>query len=398
MAKSTRLPAAIVGIGLTSLFTDVGTELIFPLLPVYLASLGASATFIGLVEGAADAVASFLKLGSGVLSDRSRQKKPLVLAGYGIAGFSRPFVALASAPWHVLAVRVIDRVGKGIRTTPRDALIAELAPPDQIGRAFGLHSAMDHAGAMLGPLLASVLLSAGCSLRQVFALSIVPGLAALVPLLLVREPRAEPPSSAAVALPFAAEPVRPPALSRPLYAYLALLFLFSIGNSSDAFLLLRARELGMRVETVPLLWMAFNGTKLVAAYAGGSLSDRVPRVWLIIAGWLVYAGTYFAFGQAHELGAIWSAFLVYGLYNGLCEPAEKALVRDLAPATVRGRAYGAYHFVVGISAIPAGLLTGFLWQTESPRLALLTGAALALVAACGLLMWQLLRPPSPAPA
>jgi MFS family permease len=384
----------VIALGLTSLFTDVGTEAIFPLLPVFLASLGASTTFIGLIEGLADATASFLKLGSGVLADRAPRKKPLVWAGYALATFSRPLVALATAPLHVLLVRVTDRVGKGIRTSPRDALIAAAAPPGQAGRAFGFHSAMDHAGAMIGPLLATALLAWGFGLREVFAFALVPGLLALACLFFAPEPADAKPAPAPAATTADRAREKTARLPRNLLLYLAILFLFSLGNSSDAFLLLRARELGVEVSAIPLLWTALNATKLLSAYVGGDFSDRVPRVRLIVIGWAVYAATYLAFGLAERAWHAWAIFLVYGLYHGLTEPAEKALVKDLAPENARGRAYGAYHFVVGISAVPAGLLTGLLWQRFGAFSALATGSALAFASSLALLWWQSLAPPT----
>lgn len=394
MPRPGRLPTAVIALGLTSLFTDVGTEMIFPLLPLFLAGLGASTTFIGLIEGLADATASFLKLGSGVLADRMPRKKPLVWAGYGLATLSRPLVALATTPIQVLLVRVTDRVGKGIRTSPRDALIAAAAPAGQVGRAFGFHSAMDHAGAMLGPLLASALLALGVSMRSVFAFAIVPGLLALVCLFFAPEPASPtrvPPTAVAKAGEGATSAAK---LPRSLVVYLSILFLFSLGNSSDAFLLLRARELGVEVSAIPLLWTALNATKLAGAYLGGSWSDRVPRVRLIVVGWLVYAATYLAFGLAQRAWHAWAIFLVYGLYHGLTEPAEKALVRDLAPEHARGRAYGAYHFVIGIAAVPAGVLTGFVWQRFGAASALTMGSAFALASSLALLFWHHLARPS----
>ncbi|HWA76233.1 MAG TPA: MFS transporter [Polyangiaceae bacterium] len=385
MPSRARLPTAIVALGLTSLFTDVGTELIFPLLPVFLASLGASTTFIGLIEGLADATASFLKLGSGILADRVARKKPLVWTGYALATFTRPLVALAASPLHVLLIRVTDRIGKGIRTSPRDALIAAAARPGEAGRAFGFHSAMDHAGAVLGPLLATALLALGLSLRHVFALALIPGLLALLCLSLAPEPAPAPiPTPAPTAVPTPASPPLPPRLLH----YLSILFLFSLGNSSDAFLLLRARDLGVQVSLIPLLWTTLNVSKFTSAYLGGAWSDRVPRVRLIVIGWFVYAMTYLAFGLANSAWQAWAIFLVYGAYHGLTEPAEKALVKDLAPERARGRAYGAYNFVIGVAAVPAGLLMGFLWQRFSPFTALAAGSALSFAASLALLLWQ----------
>lgn len=374
-----RLPAAIIALGFTSLFTDIGTEMIFPLLPAFVASLGAAPAFLGLVEGLADATSSLLKLASGYISEGHRKKR-IVLLGYGLASAARPLVALATAPWHVLAVRLTDRVGKGIRTAPRDALIADSVPQAQAGRAFGFHSAMDHTGAVLGPLLATGLLALGWRLRSVFWFALVPGALAMLALLTVREPK---PLVADNAQPGAGAVALPASLRR----YFGILALFSLGNSSDAFLLLRARDLGVSVVAVPLLWAIFNFSKVVSARYGGVWSDRVARSKLIVSGWAVYAVTYLAFGLARHPWQVWALFVVYGVYYGLTEPAEKALVRDLAPPAGRSRAYGFYNFIVGVSAIPAGLLTGWLWQTWSPLVALATGAALALAASTALLVW-----------
>jgi MFS family permease len=376
-----RLPGAVIALGFASLFTDVATEMIFPLLPVFVVSLGGGAAFLGLVEGSANATASFLKLLSGYWADRVRRRTKIVLLGYGIAAFARPFVALATAPWHVLAVRVTDRVGKGVRTSPRDAIIASSVSKEDTGRAFGFHHAMDHAGAVAGPLVATALLAWGLSVREVFWIAAIPGALALVAVLLVREPPAPTLAPASHEAPSNGLPAS-------FRSYLAIVFVFGLGSSSDAFLLLRARECGLEVGMIPLLWAVFNLSKLVSSHVGGAWSDRVPRVRMVIAGWLVYALTYFAFGLASAPWQIWTLFVFYGLHYGLTEPAEKALVRDLAPAALRGRAFGQYHFVLGITAIPAGLITGFLWDEHGATAALNVGAALALVAAALLVPWS----------
>ncbi len=389
--RARKLPAAVIALGVTSFFSDVGSEMIFPLLPVFVASLGASPAFLGLVEGLADATSSVLKLASGYVADRARTKKPLkplVLLGYGVAAVVRPLVALATAPWHVLAVRVTDRIGKGIRTSPRDVLIANAVPAAESGRAFGFHRAMDHAGAVVGPLVATALLALGCPLRWVFALAVVPGVLSTLMVATVREEAVPTDASATREAAHAAIPSRLPVALR---SYLAILALFSLGNSSDAFLLLRARDLGVPIALLPLLWTAFHLSKVISSYFGGDLSDRVARPRLIVLGWGVYAATYLAFGIANSAWQVWLLFVVYGAYYGLTEPVEKALVRDLAPEEVRGRAYGFYNFVIGATAVPAGLLTGFLWQAVSPRAALTTGAGIAAASSFALMAWQRTR-------
>ncbi|HEY1696960.1 MAG TPA: MFS transporter [Polyangiaceae bacterium] len=380
-----RLPAAVVVLGFTSLFTDVGTEMIFPLLPVFLVEvLGAAPAYIGLVEGAADTVSSLLKLVSGVVADRVPKRQPLVLLGYGLASAVRPFIALATRPWHVLAVRVTDRVGKGIRGSPRDAIIADAAG-DRAGRAFGYQAAMDNAGAVLGPLVATGLVALHFSLRAVFWVAVVPGAIATLLVLFVREPaRASPAKRAGPA---------PPVLTRTVTSYLGVLALFSLANSSDGFLLLRARSVGLATAWIPILWSALNASKVLWAWLGGSLADRVPRARLIAIGWFVYAAVYVGLGVAVRSWQVWALFLVYGIFYGLTEPVEKALVKDLVLPEQRGRAYGAYNFVVGITSLPAGLLTGALWDAWGPGPALEVGAALAAAAGVALLAWDAWRTP-----
>jgi MFS family permease len=376
-----RLPAAVIALGLTSFFADVGSEMIFPLLPLFVTSLGASTAFLGLVEGMADATSSLLKLASGYIADHTKRSKSLVLFGYGASALVRPLVALATAPWHVLAVRVTDRVGKGVRSTPRDALIANSVSKEQTGRAFGFHRAMDHAGAVVGPLVATALLGLGLPLRHVFWVAVIPSVLSVIAVATVREPPSEAP-----------RPSANPTLERgrlpgSLRSYFAILLLFSLGNSSDAFLLLRAKDLGVPLASLPLLWAVFHVAKLVSSYLGGGWADRIARPKLIVVGWLVYAATYIAFGVATQPWHAWALFIIYGTYYGLTEPAEKALVKDLAPAGVRGRAYGFYNFILGVSAIPAGVLTGWLWHAWSPFGALAVGAGIATIAAVALLVW-----------
>ncbi|HTM43458.1 MAG TPA: MFS transporter [Polyangiaceae bacterium] len=389
--KKIRLPAAVIALGFTSLFTDLGAEMIYPLLPAFVASLGAGPIFLGLVEGLADATASLLKLASGFAADKTRHKKSWVLFGYGLAALVRPLVAFATAPWHVLFVRVTDRIGKGLRSSPRDALIAAVVVEESAGRAFGFHQAMDHAGAVIGPLLATALLSLGLPMRVVFFVSIIPGALSVLSALPVKEPAKEP---APVSQPAAATTRLQPAavLPRSLQVYLLILVVFSLGSSSDVFLLLRAKELGIPVASIALLWAAFHVVKLISSYVGGNWSDRIARTKVIVAGWLIYAATYLGFGLARESWHIWALFAVYGLFYGLTEPVEKALVRDLAPAEIRGRAYGWYNSIIGFTAVPAGLITGWLWQQLGPLVALATGAGLALAASIALIAWEYARP------
>jgi MFS family permease len=371
-----KLPVAIYAIGATSLLNDAASEMIYPLLPLFLTTtLGATAVMLGIIEGSADALSSLLKLASGHLSDRVGRRKPLVLAGYLIATLARPLVAFAHSTGFVLGVRLTDRVGKGLRASPRDALIADLAPRELHGRAFGLHEAMDHAGAVIGPLLAFALLAAGLALRSVFLLAVVPALAAcLVVALVVREvPRSHPaalPGGDAHAL-----------LSRPFLAYLGSVVLFGLGNSSDAFLLLRVHDAGLPLEAAPLIWSAHHVVKSLASAWGGGLADRIGHRRALALGWLVYAAIYAGFAAARGAAAFVGLFVAYGLYFGLVGGAQKALVAEVVPAAARARGYGAYHLSVGLAALPASVLFGVLYQRFGAPAAFLTGAALSLAAA-----------------
>lgn len=369
----------VLVLGLVSFLTDVSSEMIYPLLPLFVATLpGGSAVFLGLIEGAAESTAALLKLASGSWSDRMRSRKGLVLAGYGMSALARPLIALAVSPLGVLLVRVSDRVGKGVRTSPRDALIADSSPPDGRGKAFGFHRSMDHAGAVVGPLLATVALYLlADDLRAVFWLAGIPGLLAVALIILrVREV----PREAARLSP--SKRLLPGPLPRgPIRGYLAILLLFTLGNSSDAFLLLKAGQSGMNASRVALLWTAFHVVKMLAAMPFGALSDRIGRKRVIICGWAVYAVSYCGFALAHSQWQIWCVFLFYGIFYGLTEGVEKAFVADMAPAEQNGTAFGWYNLAIGAGALPASLIFGAIWTWAGPATAFTFGAALAGVAA-----------------
>jgi MFS family permease len=368
------LPATVVALGVVSLLTDLSSEMIYPLLPLFLTTiLGAGPQALGLIEGLAESTASLVKVASGAWSDRVRRRKPMVILGYSLAGAVRPLIGLASAWPTVALLRLADRVGKGLRTSPRDALIADETPATQRGEAFGLQRALDHLGAVAGPLVAAALLTlAGLSLRAVFVLALVPAVAVVAVLLAwVREsPRRRP-----------AAPVRLAGawreLGRPVHLVLAAVLLFTLGNSTDAFLLLRLSDAGVSPAGVAVAWSGFHVVKTVSAYLGGRGSDRLGRRPMLIAGWAYYAGVYLTFALVTSRAAVLATFLAYGLYYGLTEPVERAWVADLVPVHLRGTAFGLYHGAIGIAALPASVLFGFLWQRVGPAAAFGTGAALA---------------------
>jgi MFS family permease len=375
------LPRPVKALGLVSLLTDASSEMIYPLLPAFLTgTLRAGPAFLGVLEGAAEAVASLVKFLAGRASDRLPRRKVMVVAGYGLSSAVRPLVALASAPWHVLAVRLADRVGKGVRSAPRDALLAEATPPGERGRAFGFHRAMDHAGAVIGPLLATAVLWLRPDVRLVFALAALPALASLAVLVFgVREPpRSDPGGRRASPAP-GRRRVRP-----ALVRYLAVLAIFTLGNSSDAFLLLRAQEAGVSLAAIPALWAFHHLVKAAAGTHGGGLADRWGPRRAIVSGWAVYAAAYAGFAVAAAAWQIWALFAVYGLFYALTEGAERALVADLCDADTRGHAFGLFHAVTGGMLLPASLVTGVLWQSYGPAFAFGLGAALAAMASAAL--------------
>jgi MFS family permease len=383
-----KLPLAVYALGLTSLLNDAASDMIYPLLPVFLAtSIGAGAMALGLIEGAAELMASLLKLVTGHLSDRARRRKPFVVGGYLVASAARPFLAIASSAGAVLAIRLVDRFGKGVRSSPRDALIADVVPPAQRGQAFGVHEAMDHAGAVVGPLAAYGLIALGASLPRVFLISTVPALVAcLVVGFWVREPSRETivlagraPVEAKVT---ATTPPAPTArlLRRPFVAYLAAVSLFSLGGSADAFLILRAHDAGLSTAQIPLLWAFHNGLKALATAKGGALADRFGRRRAVAAGWLVYALVYAGFALSTSLLSIVALFALYALYYALAGGAQKALVADLVPAVMRARGYGAYHLCVGVMLLPASAIFGVVYQQLGAPVAFACGAGLALAA------------------
>jgi MFS family permease len=364
-------------IGWVSFFTDTASEMIYPLLPLFLTRvLGAGAMSLGVIEGMAEAANSILKVASGQVADRTGRPKWLMLAGYGISSAVRPLIAIAGGWSHVLAIRFADRLGKGIRGAPRDAMLAEFAPASQRGRVYGFHRAMDHSGAVLGPLLASVFLYFHPEqYRVLFALTIIPGLIVIAFILAIPAPSAKSPAPSA-------KPAAPSAKSslRPLFSPLAVISLFALGNASDAFLLLRLSDVGIAAFWIPLLWSGLHVVKVISSLAGGILSDRVGRRHLIAAGWILYSLVYAAFAYVDAPGPLIVVFLSYGLYFGLTEGVEKAWIADLAPIARRGTAFGYYNAVIGLGALLASLIFGLIWTRVSPHAAFLTGAALAMAA------------------
>lgn len=396
------LPRNVIAIGLVSLLNDASSEIIYPLLPVFLATtLGASAIAIGMIEGLAESMSSLLKLFAGYLSDRLGKRKSLVVAGYSLASVVRPMLAFAQTWQQVLGIRIADRVGKGFRTAPRDAMIADTVQVEQRGIAFGFHRAMDHCGAVIGPILGYllvVLLVANAvsptkaEFSRIFLIASIPALmAVLVAVFFMKESPVHRDQGAKI-----------PKLSLRGFdsnfkRFLLVLALFTLSNSSDSFLILRAMDAGVSVALIPLLWAAHHGTKVLSSLFGGDLSDRLGRKRLIVSGWILYAAVYAGFAFATQSISLWILFLIYGIYFGLVEGAEKALVADLVRPEQRGTAYGLYNLAFGVTVFPASLLMGMIWDWKGPATAFLVSAFMGATAAVLLLLF--VRPhPEPAEA
>jgi len=383
------LPRNIWAVGATSFLMDVSSEMVLNLLPLFLANvLGVGTTLIGVIEGVAEATASLVKVFSGWLSDRLGQRKWLAVAGYALSAAAKPFLYIASSWEAVAGVRWADRVGKGIRTAPRDALVADSIDEKRRGLAFGFHRAADTGGAMVGILgaLAAVWMTQGgvgqltaATFRTVVLVSLVPaGLAVVVLALGAREVGA-----ARSARP----PIRFRALGRPFLVFLGIVGLFELGNSADAFLVLRAQTLGTNVLGILGMLAAFNLVYTLVSTPAGALSDRIPRRTVIVAGWVVYAGIYLGLGLAGAVWNMWVLYTVYGAYYGAAYGTAKALVADLVPVELRGTAYGTYSLVVGAMDLPASVIAGALWQSMGPGAPFFFGAAVALLAAGALWIW-----------
>ncbi len=412
-----RLPRNVFAISLVSLLNDASSEIIYPLLPVFLSlTLGASPGIVGLIEGTAESISSLLKLFAGHFSDRFGKRKGFVVFGYALSSFARPLLAFAQNWYQVLGIRLADRVGKGVRSAPRDAMIADTVAFEERGLAFGFHRAMDHTGAVVGPLLGYLLVlvfaadrnaPTASDFNKIFLLASIPAFAAVVVVsIFVRESQhaktnIELGREGGVAGGTPAIPVTtiaPPVklslrgFDSNFKRFLLLVALFTLSNSSDAFLLLRAQSAGVSVAAIPLLWAMLHVSKVLSSLFGGDLSDRLGRRRLIVSGWILYAAVYAGFAFVSNAASAWILFLIYGIYFGLAEGAEKALVADLVKPEQRGTAYGLYNLAFGITVLPASLLMGTLWTWRGPRLAFLVSAVLG--ASAALLLVILVKAPA----
>jgi MFS family permease len=375
------LPRNVKVLGWVSFLNDVASEMIFPLLPQFLLTvLGGNRFSLGVIEGIVDSASSIVKLWSGGWSDRLTSRKGIVLFGYALAAVARPLIGIITAPWQLLVIRMTDRIGKGIRNPPRDAVIADSVVPEIRGRAFGFNRGMDHLGAAMGPILAAIFLwFCPGQYRLLFLLAVIPGL--LVVLLLAFGLR-EPATRTRTAASKPSWTLKP--FGKDFRKYLLALVVFTLGNSSDAFLLVRASELGVATTFLPILWFVFHVFKSGGNMIAGRFVDKVGSRPMILGGWTLYAVIYFGFAIASAQWQIWLLFVGYAAFYAFTEPAEKTLVASLVGEKQRGLAYGWYNAAVGIGTLPASLLFGAIYQTFGALAAFGFGAALALLA--GLLL------------
>ncbi|MBI2313793.1 MAG: MFS transporter [Betaproteobacteria bacterium] len=381
-----KLPRTVVVLGFVSFLNDFASDIVIPLIPILLATvLAAGPVALGLIEGVADGVAAFLKLWSGRHSDAlAGRRKGLAVSGYLLSNIARPLLGLATAWPVVLVLRGIDRVGKGIRSAPRDALVADVTPPEMRGHAFGFHRALDNGGAVAGALAAAAILAwSPLSLSQVILLSALPGFLA-VGLMAggVKDVHRAPD-----AVPAPLPPLSWNALSRPMRRYLLVLGLFTLAKASETFILLLGHQLGVGVVELLLLWAALNLCKAVTCTRGGKLADRVGRGPLLMLSWTAFALSFLLLGKVTGSAGLWVVTLFYGLFMGLSEGAERAVIGDFAGPAERGTAFGWYHLALGLAAVPAGLLFGLIWQYQSAAMAFFVAGGLAAASALLLRIW-----------
>jgi len=378
--KKRGLPKIIVKLGFLSLFTDMSSEMIFPLLPVFLASLPGGGPFVlGVIEGIAESTASILKLVSGIWTDKIKKRMPFIIVGYGAASVVRPLIAFAAVWPVVLVLRFLDRVGKGLRSSPRDALIADSIAPDRRGAAYGFHRMMDHTGAVAGPAIAAILMGVfGFSIRQVIMFAAIPAAVVIIIISVLREPIKSVKQTEAIKHEENHE------MTRDYRLLLAAVLVFTMGNSSDAFLLMSLSYAGVSTQYVALLWGLHHIVKIFGAWFGGRASDLFGRKALMFIGFGLYALIYIAFGTINSKWVLMGIFILYGASIGILEPTERAWVSELSSAGKRGSSFGYYHAAKGFGALPASLVFGFLWSQFGKLTAFYTGAGLA-VAAMGII-------------
>jgi len=371
--------------GLTSFFTDTSTKMVYSVMPLFLLSIGASKTTISLIEGIAESTASLIKALSGYWSDKIGKNKPFMLIGYGITALVTPLYALVRFPVQVLFYRFFERVGKGLRAAPRDSLISGSVTPKDAGKNFGFHKAMDNSGAIIGPLFAFLLLYFfPQNFSRIFLIATIPALFGVITIaVFIKEVKAEKAKTTT--------PISLKRLPKQFYFFLCIVFVFTLGNSADALLLVKTAETGISKAYIPFVYMIFNGVSVFLAIPIGKLSDKIGREILIICGFLVYAITYFMFGKFNSISIFIGLFAMYGLYSALVDGSQKAMISDMVSKDLRGTGFGIYHAILGITLLPASLIAGLLYDKVNANAPFYFGAAMAMCATVLMVVFTLLK-------
>ena len=369
--------------GLTSFFTDTSTKMIYSIMPLFLLSLGASKTSISLIEGIAESTASWFKAFSGIWSDRTGKNKPFMIFGYGITALMIPIYAFVKFPVHVLLLRFFERIGKGIRTAPRDSLISGSVTVSETGKAFGFHKAMDNSGAIIGPMTAFILLYFfPLNYQYIFLLATIPAILGVITIVLfIKEAKVEKKENH--------NKFHFKRLPGKFYIFLFIIFVFTLGNSADALLLVKTAETGIDKENVPLVYMIFNIVSVFLSVPVGKTSDRIGREKLIILGFLIYSLVYFLFGRFNSLNVFILLFILYGLYSALTDSSQKALISDIVSKDLKGTGFGLYHAVLGITLLPASLIAGLLYDKVNSEAPFYFGSMMALIAAVLMILFTI---------
>lgn len=373
------LKGNVLVLGIVSFLNDIASDMIYPLLPLFISTIGGTPKTLGIIEGVGETTASLLKLFSGYVSDIFKKKKPLAFLGYFLSNFLRPLYYFANSWLSVFFIRLSDRIGKGIRTAPRDALIANSVSESDRAKAFSFHRSLDNLGALIGPFLAMLLLSIfQNNVRIVFLISIIPAILVIVLMMFVKEDKTQIDNKKVIFK--ISDLIILKNFSRRAKLFFFSVFIFTLGNSSDAFLIFRLKQSGVETVYIPMLWGLFNLVKSIGNYPAGVIADNYNKKTVIVIGWLIYAITYLFFGLFESKSAVITIFLLYGLYYSLTEGVERAFLADIVPQEYRGSAYGVYNFAIGISALPASLLFGYLWEKFSYQTAFFTGAVFSILA------------------
>ena len=369
--------------GLTSFFTDTSTKMVYSVMPLFLLSIGASKTTISLIEGIAESTASLLKAISGYWSDKIGKNKPFMIIGYGITAIITPLYALARIPIQILFFRFFERIGKGLRAAPRDSLISGSIKKNEAGKTFGFQKAMDNSGAVVGPLIAFLLLSISpLNYSYIFLLATIPAiLGVLTIIIFIKEAKAEKKTTNKISL---------KQLPKKFYFFLIIIFVFTLGNSADALLLVKTSETGIDKSYIPFVYMIFNTVSVLLAIPIGKLSDRIGREKLIILGFLVYAIVYYFFGKFNSINVFIFLFMLYGLYSALTDGSQKAMISDIVSKDLKGTGFGIYHAVLGITLLPASLIAGLLYDRVNSNAPFYFGSVMALIATILMIIFTIL--------